>query len=151
MPSGNAMAATVLQKMARFGAEGVPQEYDAVAAQLSDYEAVARRSLASMSDLLGQHPLGFGQWLVALDDALATPVEVAIIGAPDAEDTRALLDVVQNGYRPHQLTAAGIGDVPSLLMHRTQVGGKVTAYYCRNHVCRAPVSDVAMLLDMLGA
>ncbi len=70
-------------------------------------EAVARRGLASMSDSLGKHPLGFGQWLVALDGALATPVEVAIVGEPSAEDTRALLDVVLGSYRPHQLVAAG--------------------------------------------
>jgi len=135
VPSGNAMAAMVLQKLARFGAAGVTQESDAVAADLLDYEAVARRSLASMRDLLGKHPLAFGQWLVALDDALATPVEVAVIGDPGADDTRALLDVVLRSYRPHQLMAAGIGDVPPLLMHRPQVDGRPTAYVCRSKVC----------------
>jgi len=149
VPSGNAMAATVLQKLARFGAGNAAQGGGEAEAQWSDYEAVARRSLASMSDSLGKHPLAFGQWLVALDGALATPVEVAIVGAPGAEDARALLNVVLGGYRPHQLMAAGMGDVPPLLMHREQVGGKVTVYSCRNRVCRAPVNDVAMLLDLL--
>jgi len=37
------------------------------------------------------------------------------------------------------------------MMHREQMDGKVTVYFCRNHVCRAPVNDVAMLLDMLRA
>jgi len=37
------------------------------------------------------------------------------------------------------------------MMHREQMDGKVTVYFCRNHVCRAPVKDVAMLLDMLRA
>ena len=139
------------KKLARFGAEGVIQGGGEAEVQWSDHEAVARRSLASMSDLLGKHPLGFGQWLVALDDALATPVEVAIIGDPGVEDTRAMLDVVLGRYRPHQLLAAGSGDVPPLLKHREQMDGKVTAYVCRNRVCRAPVSDVVMLLDMLRA
>ncbi len=150
VPSGNAMAATVLQKLARFGAEGATREYAAVPAQLSDYETVAQRSLVSMSDSLGEHPLAFGQWLVALDDALATPVEVAIIGEPGAADTRALLDVARGSYRPHQLIAAGIGDVPPLLMHREQVDGRATAYVCRNRVCRAPVNDEATLPDLLS-
>ena len=139
------------KKLARFGAEGVIQGGGEAEVQWSDHEAVARRSLASMSDLLGKHPLGFGQWLVALDDALATPVEVAIIGDPGAEDTRALLAVALGSYRPHQLMAAGIGNVPPLLMHREQVDGRPTAYVCRSKVCRAPVNDVAMLPDLLRA
>ena len=107
------------------------------------------QSLASMQDLVRQHPLAFGQWLVALDGALATPVEVAIVGESDAEDTRALVECAQDGYHPHRLVAVGQGDVPSLLAHRTQVDGKATAYVCVNHVCQQPVTDVEEMLEQL--
>ncbi|MGC9350262.1 MAG: thioredoxin domain-containing protein, partial [Anaerolineae bacterium] len=137
VPSGNAMAVTVLQKLARFGGGSVTGEE--TEAQRADYETVARRSLASMDDLPGNHPRAFGQWLVALDDALATAVEVAIIGAAGAQGTQALLEVAQEGYHPHRLVAVGTGDVPSLLAYRTQVDGKATAYVCRNHVCLDPI------------
>ena len=149
MPSGNAMAATVLQKLARFGVGTAPQGSGEAETRWSDYEAVARRSLASMSDVLGKHPLGFGQWLVALDDALATPVEVTIIGDPGAKDTRAMLDVVLGRYRPHQLVAAGSGGVPPLLMHREQMDGKVTAYVCRSKGCQPPVKELQRLLGLV--
>jgi uncharacterized protein len=69
VPSGNAMAATALQTLARLTGE-------------MRYEAIAARSLARMQTLMGEVPLGFAQWLGALDGALAVPVEVAIAGDP---------------------------------------------------------------------
>jgi len=137
VPSGNAMAAKVLVTLSWFGTGELTQNVDYIATQ---YAAIAERSLASMPEMIGKHPLAFGQWLVALDSALAVPVEVAIIGEPDAADTQSLLDVVREGYHPHMLVAVGTGDVPSLLAFREQVGGKATAYVCKNHVCRAPVT-----------
>ena len=132
VPSGNAMAATVLLKLARLRGE-------------AHYDDVARRSLASMQGLMGQHPLAFGQWLVALDSALATPVEVAVIGEAGAEDTQTLLAVAQQGYHPHRLIAAGTGNVPSLLAHREKVGDKATAYVCHGQTCHPPVTDPGKL------
>jgi len=132
VPSGNALATTVLLRMARLSGE-------------TRYEEHAQHALAAMSALAGEHPLAFGQWLVALDDALATPVEVAIVGEIEADDTQEMLRSVQHGYRPHQVIAVGQGDVPPLLMHREQIEGKATAYVCQNHVCRAPVVGQADL------
>jgi uncharacterized protein YyaL (SSP411 family) len=120
------MAALVLQKLARLTDE-------------LRYEEVALRALAPMQALMERHPLGFGQWLVALDSALATPVEVAVIGDPGAPDSQALLAAAREGYHPHRLIAAGAGNVPALLAHRAQVEGRATAYLCRNRVCQAPV------------
>jgi len=131
-PSGNAMAAKVLLALARLSGE-------------ADYTDLARSSLAAMQDLPGQHPQAFGQWLVALDAALATPVEVAIIGDPGAADTRPLLDVAREGYHPHRLVAAGIGDTLPLLAQREQMAGQPTAYVCKNHVCQPPVTEASAL------
>ncbi len=131
-PSGNAMAATVLLKLARFSGDTV-------------YEEMARASLASMQALMARHPLGFGQWLVALTAALATPTEIAIVGDPEARSTRALLDVAQAGYHPHRLVAAGDGAVPALLKNREMHDGKPAAYTCIAATCRPPITDVETL------
>ncbi|TFG71178.1 MAG: thioredoxin domain-containing protein [Anaerolineales bacterium] len=141
VPSGNGMAVKVLLMLGRFGA--------GTATQQTDFAEVAQRSLASMNEMLEKYPLAFGQWLVALDSALAVPVEVAIVGAPDGADTRALLDVAQTGYHPYRLVAVGAGDVPPLLAYREPVDGKATAYVCKNHVCRAPVTTPAELRKLL--
>jgi len=54
--------------------------------------------------------MGPGQWLQALSYGLSKPREIAIIGEPDSADTQALLNAVQNGYRPFQVVALGSPD-----------------------------------------
>jgi len=140
VPSGNAMAALGLLRLAGLAVE--PR-----------YAELARRSLVQVQPLLAQYPLGFGQWLIALDYALAHPREIAIVGDPEAADTRALLEVCATGYRPHQVLAVGAPDseasVVPLLQGRGQIEGRATAYVCVDFACRPPVTDPAALRALL--
>ncbi|MEA3339695.1 MAG: thioredoxin domain-containing protein, partial [Chloroflexota bacterium] len=136
VPSGNGMAASVLLRLAGLAVE--PR-----------YGELARAALRPMQPLLARHPLGFGQWLIALDHALAHPREIAIVGDAESADARALLDTCATGYRPHQILAVGAsGAIPSL-RGREQLGGQATAYVCVDFTCRPPVTDPAALLDNL--
>jgi uncharacterized protein YyaL (SSP411 family) len=140
VPSGNAMAALVLLRLAGLAVE-------------PHYAELAHRSLGPMQPLLAKYPLGFAQWLIALDYALSHPREIAIVGAPDAADTRALLDVCTTGYRPHQIVALGTSDVEAsavpLLQDRSQINGRATAYVCVDFTCRAPVTALEALQALL--
>jgi len=140
VPSGNGMAAFVLLRLAGLTVE--PR-----------YAELARATLGPMQPLLARHPLGFGQWLIALDYALAHPREIAIIGDVEATDTRAMLAVCATGYRPHHVLAVGVPDdeqltVP-LLRDRDQIEGQATAYVCVESTCRLPVTDPAALQKLL--
>ena len=132
VPSGNGMAAWVLLRLSGLAVE--PRYLD-----------LALRSLGAMQPMMARYPLGFGQWLTALDYALAHPRDVAIVGDPQAADTRALLQVCRTGYRPHQIVAlAAPGAEPSavpLLRDRGQIEGQATAYVCLDFTCRRPVTD----------
>ncbi len=140
VPSGNAMAALVLLRLAGLAVE--PR-----------YAELAEAALGPMQPLLAQYPLGFAQWLIALDYALSHPREIAIVGDPQASDTRALLEVCTTGYRPHQIVALGAPDTEAsavpLLQNRGQIEGRATAYVCVDFTCRAPVSDPAALQALL--
>jgi uncharacterized protein YyaL (SSP411 family) len=140
VPSGNAMAATVLLRLARLAVE--PR-----------YEELARRILRQVQPRMAQYPLGFGQWLIALDYALAHSYEVAIVGDPEAADARALLDV-SGGYRPHQIVALRppSSEEPAvpLLRDRGQIEGRATAYVCIGYACHPPVTDPAALEELLA-
>ena len=72
------------------------------------YVDIARKALAQMQPMMAQYPLGFGQWLQALGYALSQPREIAVIGDPQAVDTRTLLNVVRDSYRPFQVMAAAM-------------------------------------------
>ena len=155
VPSGNAMAALVLLRLAGLAVE--PR-----------YNELAQAALGPMQPPMARYPLGFAQWLIALDYALAHPREVAIVGAPEAADTRALLEVCTTGYRPHQIVALGAvrrrspdrggeGSVRDLrpteeiplLQDRSPIEGRATAYVCVDFACRAPVTDPAALQALL--
>ncbi len=57
---------------------------------------------------MARYPLSLGQWLQALLRAMSKPREIAIVGDPKSADTRALLGVIRDGYRPFQVVALGL-------------------------------------------
>jgi uncharacterized protein YyaL (SSP411 family) len=140
-PSGNAMAVTALLKLAGFTND-------------MRYVDIAREALAQVQPMMGQYPLGFGQWLQALSYALSEPREIAIVGDPGAPDTQALLNVVRDRYRPFQVVALGApgpqGAQGPLMEDRGLVGGRAAAYVCRDLVCQAPVTEPAELQAQLA-
>jgi hypothetical protein len=138
VPSGNALAATVLLRLAAWTGEG-------------RYRDAAEAALRLAEPYLGRHPTAFGQWLAALDFALAPVREIAIVGDPTAMETRALLRVVLVGYRPHQVVAVGDdgADIVPLLADRPAIDGRPTAYVCRSFVCERPVTEPAELAALL--
>ncbi|MFZ5917608.1 MAG: thioredoxin domain-containing protein [Chloroflexota bacterium] len=140
-PSGNAIAAAALLKLAGLAAE--PRHLEP-----------AHEALAQMQSLMAQYPLGFGQWLQALSFALSQPKEIAIVGDPAAADTQTLLAAVRDGYRPFQVVALGIPDTLSpsvpLLHNRGQLDGRAAAYVCSGFACRAPVTTPDSLKAQLG-
>jgi len=131
IPSGNAMAITVLLKLGGFTND-------------LRYVDIAHQALVQTQPLMAQYPLAFGQWLQALIFALSHPREIAIVGDPEAANTQALLSVVRSGYRPFQVVALGAPDpdpaVP-LLRNRGLVDGQAAAYVCRGFACQAPVME----------
>jgi len=139
VPSGNAMASTVLLKLAALTGD-------------SRYEDEARAAFDQVAGSLQQHPLAFGQWLAAYDLLAAGRREVAIVGDPLAQETLALLDVVRGAFRPDTVVALQDPENPSdvpLLEGRTAIDGSPTAYVCEGFVCRQPVMEAEELRAQL--
>jgi uncharacterized protein YyaL (SSP411 family) len=138
-PSGGAMAATVLVRLAAFTGEG-------------RYREAAERALAGVGPYVARYPTAFAQWLVALELAHAGIDEVAIVGDPASAAARALLDVVDGSFRPF-LVLAGAADpaatsVP-LLEGRFALDRRATAFVCRDFACRQPVNEPEALAAQL--
>ena len=140
VPSGNAMAATVLFKLAAY--TGDPR-----------YGDLARDTVALVAGSLARAPLALGQWLIAYDLLQQGIIEVAIVGDPNAENTKRLLEVVNNGFRPTTvvaLTAPGAPSPVPLLEGRGMVDGTPTAYVCERFACQQPVTTADGLREQLG-
>ena len=140
VPSGNAMATNVLLHLAALTGQ-------------ARYRDAAEQALDLVAEVAPRHPTFFGQWLVALDFALAEVDEVAIVGDLGSSATRGLLAVVEGGFRPHQVVALAPDRTMSsieLLEGRPQLGGQPTAYVCHGFVCRLPVTEPAALEGLIA-
>jgi uncharacterized protein YyaL (SSP411 family) len=145
VPSGNSAAAEALFRLALFTGE-------------ARYEDAAVSALRLVRDVLSSAPSGFAQALCALDLYLGPSYEVAIVGVPEAPDTRALVDeVVRTQWRPNLVLAVaspeGVDatETVALLSDRPPIGEDATAYVCQRFVCRLPVTTPTALADALDA
>lgn len=136
MPSGGAMAAALLARLAEYTGH-------------ERYADHARAALAPLQDTMARVPLGMAVWLSALDFMLAPPKMLAIVG-PQPEP---LLQVARQRLRPNLLVAASAypaPDGPLVLENRTAIAGRATAYYCRRFACERPVNEASELAAMLA-
>jgi hypothetical protein len=138
-PSGGAMATHVLLRLAALTGEG-------------RYRTAAERAIAVVAPLAARYPTAFAKWLSAIDLALADIAEVAIVGAPDEPATRELLAVAAGGFHPARVVAVAADPAASvvpLLVGRTRLRDRPTAYVCRSFACQAPVTDPDALAAQL--
>jgi hypothetical protein len=139
VPSGNALAALALLKMAAFTGK-------------EEWRHLAEKMLGAMQETAARYPSGFGQWLISLDFAIGPVYEVAVVGEPSPE-RKALEQALSNRFNPHILTAVSTlplpKDAPELLLERSLVRGKPTAYVCTNFVCKKPVNSADEMLLLL--
>ena len=141
LPSGNAMAVTVLLKLAALTGE-------------ARYADAAEKALRQIQPVLGQQPAAFAQWLCALSFTLGHPAETALVGDPASVETRALLQVVYGAYRPFKVLAlkrAGEASPVPLLEGREQIAGQATAYVCAHFTCLQPTADPEVLQKQLDS
>jgi uncharacterized protein YyaL (SSP411 family) len=117
------------------------------------FRAAAERTLVSMRGAVSHMPSAYASLLLASTHLDDRPPEVAILGAPDDERTRALLATVRGRYlgRPAVQLADPSGDAPStpLLEGKSAVEGKPTAYVCRDYACLQPTTDPDELSTLL--
>ncbi len=142
-----------------FALGGALLSYAALTGSARHREA-ALAALGALTDVAGKYPQAAGWGLAVAEAFLAGPDEIAIVGPPEDDDTRALHRAAALGATPGAVIAFGGGhDGPGsadesaaipLLAGRGLVQGKPAAYVCRNFTCRLPVTSADELLATLG-
>jgi uncharacterized protein len=139
IPSGNAVAASVLLRL--FSFTGEERYYDR-----------AGRIFKVFQRVMIQNPYGSAALLCALDWWLAGPKEIVIIGARNHSMTEAMLSTVYQRYMPNRVLLAGepasIGELPSMT-GKLRSDGRPTAYVCHRQTCSPPVTDLRELEERL--
>ncbi len=141
VPSGSSAIVEALLRLAAVSGE-------------ARYGRPAEQMLTQSAALLARYPQGLGRLLAAADFALGPRAELAVIGDPADPATRALLAVAREQYRPHLIIVRAdtdAGRLSPLLQDRPAVNGRPTAYFCRDYVCLAPVTEPDALRQLLAA
>jgi len=142
MPSGPSAAAVSLLKVSRLTGED----------RLGD---TAVESLKALQGRMSRHPLGFGNWLCALDLHLSPPGEIVIVGSREGAAKAGLLRTLWNTWLPNRVLAArDPADESSvceleLFRDRPMIDNKPTAYVCEGYSCQRPVTEADTLLEQL--
>jgi hypothetical protein len=97
VPSGNAVAAHALLLLGAL--IGDPE-----------YDRRGRATIELVTKALQRYPSAFATMLNALDFALATPREAAIIGAPAEPEARAMIQALDRQFLPNLVVAASAPD-----------------------------------------
>jgi hypothetical protein len=145
VPSGNSAAAANLIRLARLTGE-------------ARYEECAEKIGRVFLEDFSRAPSGYAWYMTALDLATGPSVEIVIVGDPGAADTGAMLRAVRAAYAPHAAillkssaeTVPAIARLAPFTAAHTSLGGKATAYVCRNHACDAPTTNPGDIAAALG-
>ena len=144
VPSGNSIAA---ENLLRIGA----------LADDEDMPRCARDIFLAFGTQLEESPLAHTQMLSAVDLYLNSLMQIVIVG-DDIEETKEFVDEINRHFLPDKVIAfAGnraFGEVDPGLVPMTRgrvaIQGKPTVYICENYACRAPITELEDLGQVLS-
>jgi uncharacterized protein len=139
-----------------FAVAGALLSYAALAGSARHREA-AEGALGVLPGIAARYPRAAGAGLSVAEAILAGPAEIAVVGGPDDDRTRALHQTALRAAPPGAVLALGDGGQPldeadgvPLLGGRGLVAGAPAAYVCRQFTCQAPVTTPEELEAVLA-
>src|SRR6266480_3298515 len=117
----------------------------------------ARQTIDAFATTLSHFPPAMPQMLVALDYSSSKPRQIVIAGKKDSPETEALLKEVHRHFLPNTIVILAdanegqkyLGERNEAVRAMSLVEGKPAAYVCENFTCKAPVTDLKQLSDLL--
>lgn len=128
IPSGNAMAATLLLRLGQL-------------CHRDDFISAAEQTLSLVTSLMGDYPLAVGQMLNAADLAVG-PVQQCVLSEPSGSQ---LANRLRQAYLPRAVLAAP-GDSPhlqDLIAGKSMLHDQPTLYVCEAFTCQQPAEGEA--------
>lgn len=143
IPSGNAMSIGNLSRLYRI--TGRPE--------------FAKRNdelIRAFSGEIAQQAAAYPLVLCGLDFSFGPTREIVVSGERDSEDTKAMIAALRKGFRPNQVivlrtpeNAENLARLAPYTDTQVSVGGKATAYVCRNFACKVPTTEIGKMLESL--
>jgi uncharacterized protein YyaL (SSP411 family) len=128
--------------------------------QIYDDPKIAQRAgktINAFAAILSQFPSGMPQMLVAVENSLGKPRQIVIAGKKDSPETKTLFREVRRHFLPNTIVILAdadegqkyLGEKNEAIRAMSLVEGRPAAYVCENFTCKAPVTDVKRLDELL--
>ena len=130
-PSGNSVAAGVMQKLGKI-------------CERKEFTEAAEKTLRLMAERLQMQPQAVPKLLLCLDFALEEPKRCVIAGP----EGKSLLLAAHQVYQPNKVVLGTEGPVEPFAK-TLKSDGKARAFICLGTECRPPVAEPAALRDLL--
>ncbi len=145
IPSGNSVAVSNLFRLARITAN-------------TDYEDKANKIMLAFSKDVESAPSGYTQMMVALGFGIGPSYEIVIVGNPELEDTKDMLNSLRKHFIPYKVVllkrddqeTADITSIAEYTEYHSSFDGKATAYVCLDFACKMPVTNTEEMLKLLN-
>ena len=126
IPSGNAMAATVLQRLGYL-------------CNRDDYLDAAAKTLQMAASIMNQYPIAVGQMLIAADLHLGPVKQLVIAETENNEHSKR----IRQRYLPNIVLASpsSNANLQSLVNEKTASDGKARLYVCEQFTCQQPIEE----------
>ncbi|HYF82181.1 MAG TPA: thioredoxin domain-containing protein [Clostridia bacterium] len=143
-PSGNSVAAVNLLRLGRLTGD-------------SDLEDKAYEQLSTFGGLIEGYPMGYTHMLMALLFVNSKASEIVIVGNREDQSAGRMFSMVNDHFLPftvvvfkdEEAVAAGITSIAAYTEGQIMIEDKATAYVCENFSCRAPVTDLKELENII--
>ncbi len=132
-PSGNSAMALNLARLARLTGQ-------------TRLEEAARAVIRAFAGQIESHPSASSLLMCALDFLTGPTIEIVIAGERGTPDTEAMIATVNRSFLPNAVSIlrqdahqADLAKLAPYTANQSALGGRATAYFCRNFTCDAPI------------
>ena len=145
IPSGNSVAVSNLFRLSRITAN-------------TDFEDKANKIMLAFSKDVESAPSGYTQMMVALGFGIGPSYEIVIVGNPEADDTKEMLNSLGKHFIPYKVVLLKHADqettditrIAEYTEYHSSFDGKATAYVCLDFACKMPVTNTKDMLKLLN-
>ena len=144
-PSGNSVTALNFLRLSRI--TGNP-----------DWEEKADRLFRSFSGKVSGHPMGYTQFLNALDFMLGPSQEIVVAGTFDQKTTQEMITRIQQAFLPNKILvfrpegqeAQRIINLSPFVASLIPINNQPAVYLCEQFACQIPITDWVELEKVLN-
>lgn len=144
IPSGNSIEILNLIKLSRISGDTRLERY------ISDLQKVFSRTIKNA-------PLGYTAFLSGIEYLLGKSYEIVICGDRNSEDTKNMICSLNKAFTPNKVVVfnplnednSEIIKIAPYIKNEKAIGGKATAYICKNFACGMPITNVDEMMNSL--